>query len=278
MSDQAAALRGMAAAGLSRGRAAVRDGADAPDAAGGPRLTEAVVLGSGKGGVGKSVLSVLLAGALARRGRRVLLLDGSQNQGNLHVLLGVHPELRLSALLAGEARPQDLLVPLAERLWMLPADSGAETVHALTAVDRARLHHRLTGLYDGFDSVVVDSGPGIESVVRVAGMRASRLVVVAVPEPASLSDAYALIKIVHGQLPALPVDVLVNRAESDDESRDAFARLELAADRFLGRALGYLGSFPEDDGLRGAARGAGSLLEHRHEAADLLAGRLLAHA
>jgi flagellar biosynthesis protein FlhG len=278
MSDQAAALRGMAASGLARGRAAVRDGADDPEGAGEPRLTEAVVLGSGKGGVGKSVLSVLLAGALARQGRRVLLLDGSQNQGNLHVLLGVHPERRLAALLAGEACPRDLLVPLSERLWMLPADSGAETVHALTAVDRARLHHRLTGLYDQFDSVVVDSGPGIESVVRVAGMRASRLVVVAVPEPASLSDAYALIKIVHGQLPALPVDVLVNRAESEAESQDAFARLELAADRFLGRSLGYLGSFPEDDGLRGAARGAGSLLNHRHEAADLLAGRLLADA
>ena len=271
MSDQADALRGMAAGPRARGR-------DALDGPAGPRTTEAVVLGSGKGGVGKSVLSVLLAAALARAGRRVLLLDGSQNQGNLHVLLGVHPARRLSALLAGEAGPRDLLLPLAERLWLLPADSGAETVHALTAVDRARLHHRLTGLYGDFDSVVVDSGPGIESVVRVAGLRAARLVVVAVPEPASLSDAYALIKIVHGQLPGLPVDVLVNRAAGEDESLDTFARLEHAAGRFLGRSLGHLGHFPEDAELRAVARDPGALLRHRSAAADRLAARLAADA
>jgi len=174
------------------------------------------VLGSGKGGVGKSVLAVLLGSVLAAAGRRVLLFDGSQNQGNLHILTGVHPGARLEAVLSGNAQPADLLVEVRERLWLLPADSGAEALHALGPTDRARLHLRLTALQDGFDAVIVDSAPGVEGVVRAAATRASRLVAIATPEPASLSDAYATIKLVHlqaeyGSIPCswVPVEPLI---------------------------------------------------------------------
>jgi flagellar biosynthesis protein FlhG len=148
----------------------------------------------------------------------------------------------------------------------MPADSGAERLHALGPVDRARLHLRLSGLYDGFEAVVVDSGPGIESAVRVATMRAGRLAVVAVPEPASLSDAYALMKLVHLQLPQLPLEVLVNRVSDPGEGPATFERLSLAARRFLGRELAYLGAVPEDAWLRDAVRHPGRLLAGGSEA------------
>jgi flagellar biosynthesis protein FlhG len=228
MRDQAAALRELRAE-------------PAPRTLPRPAGPAAVVIGSGKGGVGKSVLSVLFAAELAREGRRVLLLDGAQNQGNLHILLGVRPTVRLGALLLEETPPEQLLLPVADRLWLLPADSGAEAVHTLTAVDRGRLHCRLSTLYDRFDAVVIDAGPGIDSVVRVGAVRATRLAVVAVPEPAALSDAYALIKIVHLQVPWLPVGVLVNR--------------------FLRREVAYLGAVPEDGSLRRAVRSPGELLQ-----------------
>src|SRR5688572_10005579 len=170
-----------------------------------------LVVGSGKGGVGKSIVSVLLASAIADRGAKVLLLDGSQNLGHLHVVLGVAPEAHLEQVMAGEIEPRALLCPVTERLWLLPADSGAEGLYALAAVDQARLHHRLSTLYDDFDAVVVDAGPGIEAAVRLSTMRGTRLVVVTVPEAPALTDAYALIKLVHAQLPSLPIDVLVNR-------------------------------------------------------------------
>jgi flagellar biosynthesis protein FlhG len=221
---------------------------------------EVFVVGSGKGGVGKSVLSVLLATALVRNGRRVLLVDGCQNQGNLHILLGVRPAGRLEDLLTGDADLQQLPVAVSPDLWLLPADSGAEALYALSRVDQARLHHQLSSLYDGFEAVVVDGGPGIDNVVRVASMNATRLVVVTVPEPTALSDAYALIKIVSLQIPALPISVLVNRAWSGEEGLAAFERLSLAASRFLGRELGYLGTLPEDDALRAGIRRPGALL------------------
>jgi flagellar biosynthesis protein FlhG len=245
--DQAAQLRRLTAA------------ADRPAPAA-PATVSAFVIGSGKGGVGKSVLSALLALELARTGRRVLLLDGAQNQGNLHILLGVRPAHHLEALLTGEVAAQELLRPLDEKLWLLPADSGTERLHALGPVDRARLHHRLSSLYDDFDAVVVDSGPGIESAVRVALMRANRLAVVTVPEPAALSDAYALMKIVHLQLPGLPLEVLVNRVLDEDEGPATFERLDLAGRRFLGRPLRYLGAVPEDRDIAEAVRRPGRLL------------------
>jgi flagellar biosynthesis protein FlhG len=218
------------------------------------------VMGSGKGGVGKSVLSVIFASAMARRGQRVLLLDGSQNMGNLHVLLGVPLKAHLEQLFRGEIEARDLIHPVAENLWLVPAESGAETLYSMAAVDRARLHHRLSALYDGFDAVVVDGGSGIESVVRLSTMRGTRLVVATIPEPPALTDAYALIKIVHLQLPGFPVDVLVNRARDVAEGDQAFERLATASSRFLSRTLGYVGSVPEISQMRDWVRQGGGLI------------------
>ena len=264
MKDQADALRRRA---LARERAEALPAAEPP----------AFVVGSGKGGAGKSVLSLLLASALARDRHRVLLVDGAQNQANLHVLLGLPPARHLSGVLRGETRPESLVVAAAERLWLLPAASGAESVYGLAAVDRARLHQRLTELYDGFDAVVIDAGPGLESAVR-ATMRASRLLVVAVPEPAALSDAYALIKIVTLQAPSLPVDVIVNRVVDPAEGPAVFARLSLAARRFLRRDLDYLGAVAEDAALHEGVRRPAALLEAKVGVVGAIARRLMGEA
>ena len=235
----------------------------------------ALVVGSGKGGVGKSVLATLLAAALARAGRHVLLFDAAQNLGNLHILLGCSPATGLDAVLRDERPAAELLVPLAERLWLLPAQSGDETLHSLAPLDRARLHYRLSALWERFDAVVVDGGPGVEGTVRAAALRATRLLAVAMSEPAALSDAYALIKLVHAQAPALPVDVLVNRCEGDAEAGETFARLELACSRFLGFPLGSAGWLPECADWRRAARVPRALLAIEHDGIARLAAGLV---
>lgn len=260
MKDQASALRQLQA--------------EAPRAPAARATVPAFVLGSGKGGVGKSVLSVLLAGSLARMGKRVLLFDGSQNQGNLHILLGVRPAGRLDALLAGKSEPSEMVTPVTERIALVPGACGAEAVYALAPVDRARLHHRLSSLYEAFDVVIVDSGPGIDSVVR-ATIRATRLVVVTVPEPAALSDAYALVKITHLQVPSLPAGVLVNRVAHDQEASAAFDRLALASRKFLTKELSFLGAFPDDDAIQRAVRSPGRLLAHVSPEADAAIERLV---
>lgn len=237
--------------------------------------TVATVIGSGKGGVGKSLVAALLAAALARRGRRTLLVDGAQNQGNQHVLFGVRPVAPLETLLHGERAAHELVVPLAAELDLLPADSGAEALYALGPVDRARLHQRVSRLWDTYDEVVVDGGPGLESVVRAAAMRAGRLCVLTTPDPTALSDAYALLKIVHLQVPSLEMGVMVSRAMADDEPQLVFDRLQLAATRFLGRDLADLGAVPESEALRSAARRPGALLAVTSAATEAWAERLV---
>jgi len=212
----------------------------------------ALVIGSGKGGVGKSIAAIAFAAELAAGGRRVLLLDGAQNLGALHVLLGVTPTATLESLLDTTMPPEALVAPIAPNLWLLPSESGSETLHGLTGTDRARLHRRLSALYDGFDVTVIDTGAGLDGAVRCATMRATRLVLLTMPEAAALTDAYALAKIVSLQVRDLPVDVVVNRVRTEEEGRAAFDRLAGAAERFLQRGLRYLGSAPEDPGLRDA--------------------------
>ncbi|MDX2191756.1 MAG: AAA family ATPase [Gemmatimonadales bacterium] len=219
-----------------------------------------LVVASGKGGVGKSVVSVLLASAWAAAGWRALLVDADQNLANLHVLLGVRPRGRQEQLLRGLCRAEDLVQPVAERLWLLPGDSGAEALYALGEAERARLHARLTAGWEAYDVVVADSPPGLEGAVRVSALGADRLIVVITPEPAALTDAYALVKTVSQQLPELPIDILVNRADDAEDGRVAFEKLALATERFLRRGVRHLGSLPEDTAIRGAVRDPRRLL------------------
>lgn len=251
MRDQAALLRQMGT--LER---CVADSASEP----GPPT---IVVASGKGGVGKSVVSILLAKLLSDKGRRVLLFEGNQNLGSLHVLLGVRRAGRLEALVNGELSPSDLLTQVTNRLWLLSGDSGAEALYGLGEIDRARLHQRLINLYDNFDVVVIDSSQDLQGVVRVATIGATRMFLLTVPEPAALIDAYAVLKTVHLRVPTLPIDVLVNRVDNSGQGRKAHDRLATAARRFLEYDLGYLGALPEDDVLRVAVRTPGALLRQQ---------------
>jgi flagellar biosynthesis protein FlhG len=213
-----------------------------------------IVVGSGKGGVGKSVVSVMLAAAAAERGQDVLLLDGAQNLANLHVLLGVGARGSIESVLRGRVRAEELVQPVAEHLWLLPSESGAEGLYALDALDRARLHCRLMGLYRLYQAVIVDAGAGIEPVVRAATLGADRVLVVTTPEPTALVDAHALVKILSLQASHVGIDVLVNRCGSEGEGQDAFGRLAAASERFLNRRLHLAGILLEEAPIAAAVR------------------------
>jgi flagellar biosynthesis protein FlhG len=235
----------------ARGSQAANAGTTGSPAAGGPLV---LVVGSGKGGVGKSVLSILLGAIVARSGRRVLLCDADYNLANLHVLLGMPPASEMDELLLGTVQPAMLLRSLQERLWLLPGTSGGESLQALEPLDRARLHQRLTSTFADFDLVIIDAGAGVDCVLRATMIGASRLVLVTSPEPAALTDAYAVLKLVHVRSSGLPVDVLVNQCQNAAEGRIAFDKLAIAAERFLRRGIRFIGAVADDSTIRAAVR------------------------
>ncbi len=241
----------------------------------------ALVVGSGKGGVGKSLVAVTIASSLAAAGKRVLLVDADFNLGTLHVLLGVRPEVQPETLMDPDASVESLVIPVCHNLWLMPAASGAESLQRLGPHERVRWHRRVTGIFPDYDAVIVDCGAGLDGALRVTAMQASRLLLVTTPEPAALTSVYALIKLVHGRLPRLPIDLLVNRTVHADEGAAAATRIHEACRRFLGRDVRYLGAVEEDAAMRASLAHPARLVDPaasglaQRQVRDILANHLM---
>jgi flagellar biosynthesis protein FlhG len=201
---------------------------------------------SGKGGVGKTSLTINLAVALARLGHRVGILDADFGLGNIDVMLGLTPEEHLGAVLDGTRRVDEVTLDGPSGVRVIPAGSG---VRSLTAIDDERWL-RLVAAVDqagaDLDFLLFDTATGIGApVLDVIGL-ADYVLVVTSYDPAAVVDAYAVIKLVSAANAAQPIGVVVNSARSAEEGGLVFRQISLAADRFLGRTLRYDGHVLED--------------------------------
>jgi len=215
---------------------------------------------SGKGGVGKTTLSLNLGIALSRLGRHVLLVDADLGLANVNILLGVSPELTLEDMLKGRATAFDVTVEGPEGLSVLPAATGLAESEAWRPEERGRLADELARLERGFDVILVDTGAGISTKVTDFVLSADRMFVVAVPEPTSIADAYAMVKVCGSQRADLDLGLVVNRARSPREAYDLQQKFEQIVDRFLGLPLAWAGHVLEDLSVERAARDQHPLL------------------
>lgn len=205
-----------------------------------------VVVGSGKGGVGTSLLAALLALGAAARGARTLLIDGDATLGSLHLLLGAEPGPGLEALRGGTA-PDELLVHLTDGLHLLPGGEPA----MMSGVERQALYRRLGGLHPLYDLVVVDGGSRLDSVLAVCAAGSARVLIASTVERIALTATYALAKVLADRHPTIPVGLILNRTEP--EAADAaFAEVRGALKHFLRRTVDYAGCIPDDECLRAA--------------------------
>jgi len=215
---------------------------------------------SGKGGVGKTTISLNLGIALARMGRQVLLIDADLGLANVNILLGTSPELTLEDLLRGEATAFDVTLPGPEGLTVLPAATGLAERDAWQPEDRGRLAEELGRLERGFDVILIDTGAGISAKVTDFVLSSDRMLVVAVPEPTSIADAYAMVKVCGGQRADLELGLIVNRARSPREGHELKTKFEQILDRFLGLELSWAGHVLEDLSVERASRDQQPLL------------------
>lgn len=208
--------------------------------------TLSIAVASGKGGVGKTNLALNLGFALHELGQTLVLLDADLGLANLDVLLGLSPEKNLQDLL-GDATAENVVVPLAkEGFVFLPSASGVAELVELDEDVRALLLGKLDALFRQYDFLLLDLGAGISpTVLSFAAMPQERIVVIT-PEPTSLTDSYALIKVLCTQYQVRNFQIIVNMAESDKEAKSAFNRLAQACERFLTLPISLLGVVHRD--------------------------------
>ena len=226
--------------------------------------TLSVAVMSGKGGVGKSNLALNLGYALSRGGFPLLLMDCDLGLANLDVLLGITPEGNLQDLILRDTAAADILHPLDEKgrgvFDILPAASGVPELAEMNTDMRDLLLRRLEPVLEQYSMVLLDLGAGIHSTVQTfASMAAVRLIVMT-PEPTSLTDSYALMKVLNNRLGIKDFLVIVNEVENNRDE-DCFQRLSAACERFLGFRPVLLGSVHSDPNMQEAVRRQTPLLQ-----------------
>ena len=208
---------------------------------------------SGKGGVGKTNLSVNLAAALAADNKRVLLLDADLGLANVDVLLGMTPPFNLFHLFHEDVALSSILMDTPYGFKILPAASGVGEMLALSPGQKISLLEAMDEFEDQLDYLIVDTGAGIHDNVLYFNLAAQERLVVLTPEPTSLTDAYALIKVLKTNHGVERFKVCVNMTPDLKTAKEMFVRLHQACDHFLsGVSLELVGVIPRDTGVRKA--------------------------
>ena len=224
----------------------------AADRAPGP--VRVIAVASGKGGVGKTSVSVNLATALVNAGQRTLLLDTDLGLANVDVMLGLTPRHTLADVFADRCELRDTIIEAGNGLLVVPAASGKRHMTELLPSQHIGLVHAFSQLDLDLDAMVVDNAAGIADGVLTFCQAAQDVIVVVCDEPASVTDAYALIKVLSRDRGVSRLQVLANQVQSPAEGRQLFEKLQRVSGRFLDVTLNYLGAIPRDEWLRRAVQ------------------------
>lgn len=217
-----------------------------------------IAVTSGKGGVGKTFVSANLAAALTRHGLKVLVLDADLGLANLDVVLNLHPKITLHDVFTGRASLEDAVIEAPGGFSVLLAGSGMVEYSRLTPEVRNQFINVLQTLTPRFDVVLLDTGAGISDVVLFAVSLAAEVLIVATPEPTSLTDAYAAIKVLATQQKRQHLRLIVNQAARAGDGRAITSQLQQVLNRFVTTDSGrpvrllHLGDIPADSAVREA--------------------------
>jgi len=215
-----------------------------------PKPVTVIAVASGKGGVGKTNVSVNLSLALAETGKKVMLLDADLGLANVDLMLGLKSQFNLSHVINGERKLEDIIIKGPDDLMIVPAASGTQMMSELSPQQHAGMIRAFGELNMDIDTLVIDSSAGISDSVVSFCKAAHEILVVVCDEPASLTDAYALIKVMNQDHGIQRFQVLANMVHSDQEASQLFAKLNHVAGLYLDVNLNMLGYIPYDDSLK----------------------------
>jgi flagellar biosynthesis protein FlhG len=239
---------------------------------------QVIAVTGGKGGVGKTSVSVNLATALAAAGREVMLFDGDLGLANVDVFLGLSPQYTMAHVLAGERTLDEVVLEAPQGFRVIPGASGIAALANLGAVEHLGLVQGFSALASGLDTLIVDTAAGISHGVLQFSQAAQQVLVVVCDEPASLTDAYALVKVLSRNHGVRRFRVLANMVRQRGDGEVLFRSLERVTSRFLDVTLEFAGEVPDDPWMRRATRAQRTVLEAYPSSAATQAFKNLATA
>jgi flagellar biosynthesis protein FlhG len=226
------------------------------------RCPQVISVTSGKGGVGKTNVVANLGLALARQGKQVLIMDADLGLANIDVLLGLTSRYTIEHLLRREKGFADILIKGPSGMTIMPAGSGVLELVDLNESQKIFLLNEFDQIADTFDILLIDTGAGISSNVLYFNMAAPESIIIATPEPTSITDAYAVIKVLSNKFRKKRFMILINLASGAHEAREVFKKINMVVDRFLGSlSLDYLGFIPLDENIPKAVKLQKAVLE-----------------
>jgi len=209
-----------------------------------------VAITSGKGGVGKTNLSVNIGVAMAKAGRRVAILDADMGLANVDILLGMFPEFNLSHVLNGEKTLREIMMTGPSGLKVIPASSGIQRMSELSAAEQAGVIRAFSEIDNDLDILIVDTAAGISASVVNFARACQEIIVVVCDEPTSLADAYAYIKLLNRDYGLNRFHIITNMVQSAEHGQALFNKLSKVTDRYLDVSLQFVGAVPHDEYLK----------------------------
>ncbi|MDD5579457.1 MAG: MinD/ParA family protein [Methylobacter sp.] len=209
-----------------------------------------IAITSGKGGVGKTNLSVNIGIALAQLGRRVALLDADMGLANVDILLGMYPKFNLSHVLTGEKTLDEIMLEGPAGLKVIPGASGIQKMSELSAVEQAAVIRAFSEIDKDLDVLIVDTAAGISASVVNFARACKEIIVVVCDEPTSLTDAYAFIKLLNRDYGISSFHIITNMVPTLQQGQALFRKLIKVTDHYLDVTLQFAGAVPYDEYLR----------------------------
>ncbi len=257
--DQASSLRKIIRENGTGSKKRISDKSSGGKSGGTPRV---IAVTSGKGGVGKTNIVGNLAMAFTKLGKKVLIFDADLGLANIDIIFGVHPDFNIGHVLSGEKELSDIIVDGPKGIRIIPAGSGVAGLTQLTEGQKLSLLSEFEALDDMLDIFLIDTGAGISSNVIYFNIAAEECIIVATPEPTSITDAYAMMKVMFKQHRTKHFKLIVNMVNDEKEAKSVYLNLNKVADRFLnGIFIEYLGHIPNDNKLKKAVLSRKTVME-----------------
>ena len=204
--------------------------------------TRYIAISSGKGGVGKTLISINLAMIIGNTGKRVLIIDGDFGLSNVHIMLGLTPEKNLSDFINGKASIDEIVFKINNNVSFISSGNGIQELVNLSSKDIIEILDRIHEYAENnFDIIIFDTPPGIHNETLIITSSSDIPIVISTPEPTAVADAYALIKVLNTSMMLKDFYVLINKCSSKEEGLKIFNSINTVSQRFLDINLKYLG-------------------------------------